>query len=137
MTTRDIIYISALVAGLFVTVVGALTILVLLKRLSSRVLHILPWSLAGIYAAWCVYILFRGGDWAPVFLLYPLWPFGVLLALLTKSIPNSFPEGVQGFLDVAIWLIGGMVWYFALGQLASRSAIGIARLFHKRVRHDA
>jgi hypothetical protein len=136
MTTQDTIWISLLATSLFAATVAILTMLAVPGWLSSRVLVIWPWSLAAIYAVWCLYVLFFGGDWAPIYLLYPLWPFGILLALLTKSIPNSLPEGIQRCLDIGIWLVGGMMWLWVLGYLASKSAVGIAKLCHKRVHHD-
>jgi hypothetical protein len=94
-----------------------------------RTLHIAPWSLAGIYVVWCFLILFRGGDWAPIFLYYPLWPFGIFLEALEKRIPMTYSDSMQYWLSAGIWLIGGVIWCLILGYLISWSSIRIRQSF--------
>jgi hypothetical protein len=95
-----------------------------------RAFHVAPCSLAAIYAGWSLFILNNGGDWAPIYVYYPLWPFSIGLASLIKMLPES--DGPSAFLDsleIGIWTIGGKIWFLLLGYLISWSALRVFRLF--------
>jgi hypothetical protein len=96
-----------------------------------RNFHVFPWSLAAIYVAWSIYILLYGGDWAPIYLYFPLWPFSIGLEALIKT----FPEGPSLFFEIlecGIWVVGGIVWCLLVGYAVSWSVTRVARLFRRR-----
>ena len=93
-----------------------------------RAFHIVPWGLATIYAAWSIFVLNYGGDWTPLFVYYPLWPFSIALESLIKTLPEG-PSTFFGWLEIGIWTIGGMIWFLLLGYLISWSAVRVFRLF--------
>ena len=101
-----------------------------LLTMRIRAFHMVPCSLAAIYAAWSLFILNYGGDWAPIYVYYPLWPFSIALESLIKMLPEA--EGPSAFLnclEIGIWTIGGMIWFLLLGYLISWSAVRVFRLF--------
>jgi len=95
-----------------------------------RAFHIFPWSLAAIYLAWSIFIIFYGGDWAPIYLYFPLWPFSIGLESLIKMLPEG-PSVFFGILECGIWIIGGIVWCLLVGYAISWSVTRVARLFHR------
>jgi hypothetical protein len=94
----------------------------------ARAFHIIPWCLAAVYLAWSIYILIFGGDWGPIFLYYPLWPFSIGLESLINILAEE-PNEYLNALVCGIWIIGGMVWYLLIGYLISWLVIRISRLF--------
>ena len=96
----------------------------------TRVFHILPWSLAAVYFAWSIVILLFGGDWAPIFLYYPLWPFSIGLESLIKTLPEA-PNAFVDVLIYGIWIVGGIVWCLFVSYLLSWSLIRGVRLLRR------
>ena len=99
----------------------------------ARAFHVIPVGLASLYAIWCLLIIFCGGDWGPLFLYYPLWPFGIGLELLIQSVPHKLSESAQWWLVSGIWLLGGIIWYLLLGYLLPWSACRLGRFFRRRI----
>jgi hypothetical protein len=93
----------------------------------GRTVHIIPWSLASIYFVWFILVMIWGGDWAPIFLYYPLWPFSIALEALIKTLPEN-PDSFLSCLVVPVWVVGGIIWCLFLGYLIPWVVIRISRL---------